>query len=171
MKLFKRCIIIFIFIASAIILSNIGNESSCVCGAAGFPFSLLNKIFNNSHETNSVNHAENSGYLSLFGTAAYAQQNNSNIKVTFIELGSVNCIPCKMMQPVMKEIEQKYGKQVKVVFHDVWTKKGEPFASQYGIKAIPTQVFLDSNGKEYFRHLGYFPFEEVEKILKQGGVR
>jgi len=35
--------------------------------------------------------------------------------VTFIELGSVNCIPCKAMQPVMRAIEQKYGEQVRVV--------------------------------------------------------
>ena len=28
--------------------------------------------------------------------------------VTFIELGSVKCIPCKMMQPIMDEIEQEY---------------------------------------------------------------
>ena len=41
--------------------------------------------------------------------------------VTFIELGSVNCIPCKMMQPVMKNVEKKYGSQVKVIFYDVWT--------------------------------------------------
>jgi hypothetical protein len=30
------------------------------------------------------------------------------------------------MQPVMKSIEEKYGKQVKVVFHDVWTEAGAP---------------------------------------------
>ena len=41
------------------------------------------------------------------------------IKVTFVELGSVKCIPCKMMQPIMEEIEKEYGDQVKVVFHDV----------------------------------------------------
>ena len=35
-------------------------------------------------------------------------------KVTFVELGSVNCIPCKQMQPIMKSIEEKYGDQVKV---------------------------------------------------------
>lgn len=29
-------------------------------------------------------------------------------KITFIELGSVKCIPCKMMQPVMEEIELTY---------------------------------------------------------------
>ena len=94
-----------------------------------------------------------------------------NYKVTFIELGSVRCIPCQQMQPVMKSIEEKYGKQVKVVFHDVWTEAGAPFAKQYNIEAIPTQVFLDKTGKEFFRHVGYFPEEELVKVLKQKGVK
>ena len=91
-------------------------------------------------------------------------------KVTFIELGSVNCIPCRMMQPVMKQVEEKYPGQVKVVFHDVWTPQGEPYGRQYKIMGIPTQVFLDKNGKEYARHVGFFDFASVEKALKQGGV-
>jgi thioredoxin 1 len=91
--------------------------------------------------------------------------------VTFVELGSVRCIPCQQMQPVMKSIEQKYGTQVKVVFHDVWTEAGAPYAKQYGIEAIPTQVFLDEAGKEYFRHVGFFPEEELVKILQMKGVK
>jgi thioredoxin 1 len=91
---------------------------------------------------------------------------SKGIRVTFVELGSVKCIPCKMMQPVMKKIEETYSDSVKVVFYDVWTEKDKAKAGEYGINAIPTQVFLDSNGKEYFRHAGFFPFEEVEKILK-----
>ncbi len=91
--------------------------------------------------------------------------------VTFIELGSVNCIPCKMMQPVMKKAADKYPGQVKVVFHDVWTAQGQPFARQYKIKAIPTQVFLDKSGKEYARHVGFFDFDGVEKVLREGGVK
>lgn len=92
-------------------------------------------------------------------------------KVTFIELGSVNCIPCRMMQPVMKQVEQKYPGQVKVVFHDVWTPQGQPYGSQYKIVGIPTQVFLDKDGKEYARHVGFFDFANLEKVLKQGGVK
>lgn len=91
-------------------------------------------------------------------------------KVTFIELGSVNCIPCKMMQPVMKKAAEKYPGQVRVVFHDVWTAQGEPYGRQYKVVGIPTQVFLDQNGKEYARHVGFFDFESLEKILKSGGV-
>ena len=92
-------------------------------------------------------------------------------KVTFIELGSVRCIPCQQMQPVMKSIEAKYGKEVKVDFHDVWTDAGKPFGVKYGIEAIPTQVFLDETGKEYYRHVGFFPEEELVKVLKQKGVK
>lgn len=92
-------------------------------------------------------------------------------KVTFIELGSVRCIPCQQMQPIMKSIEAKYGKYVKVVFHDVWTEAGAPYAKQYGIEAIPTQIFLDETGKEYFRHVGFFPETELVKVLQHKGVK
>jgi thioredoxin 1 len=98
-------------------------------------------------------------------------QKDTSYKVTFIELGSVRCIPCQQMQPVMKSIEQKYGRQVKVVFYDVWTEAGSPYAKKYGIEAIPTQIFLDDNGKEYFRHTGFFAEEDLVKILNQKGVR
>ena len=91
-------------------------------------------------------------------------------KVTFIELGSVNCVPCQMMQPVMKKVVEKYPTQVRIVFYDVWTEEGAPYAKIYNIRAIPTQVFLDENNREYFRHEGFFQFEELEKILQQKGV-
>ena len=94
----------------------------------------------------------------------------SDIKVTFVELGSVNCIPCKMMQPIMKEIEEEYKNQVKVVFYDVWTREGSPYAEKYKIRVIPTQVFLDKDGKEYSRHEGFFPKEELVQVLKMQGV-
>ena len=99
------------------------------------------------------------------------KKDETKYKVTFIELGSVRCIPCQKMQPVMKSIETKYANQVKVVFHDVWTPDGKPFAEQYGIESIPTQVFLDENGKEFSRHEGYFPEEELVKVLKTKGVK
>ena len=96
---------------------------------------------------------------------------NSPAKVTFIELGSVNCIPCIKMQVVMREIEREYGDQVAIVFYDVWTDAGKPYAQQYRIRVIPTQVFLDQNGNEYFRHEGYFPKEDLLQVLRQKGVK
>lgn len=91
--------------------------------------------------------------------------------VTFVEIGSVNCIPCRAMQPIMDAVEKEYKGQVKIVFHDVWTPRGKEDAMKYKIRVIPTQVFLDIDGKEYFRHEGYFPKEGVVEVLKKGGVK
>jgi len=90
-------------------------------------------------------------------------------RITFVELGSVNCIPCRKMQPVMKAIEQKYGDQIEVVFYDVWKSEQRKYAEVYGIRLIPTQVFLDKDGKEIFRHEGFFPEESIDKFLKEQG--
>jgi thioredoxin 1 len=125
------------------------------------------------------------GFLALMMQAAGSSdetQKNSNtqkkekknaggIKVTFIELGSVRCIPCKKMQPIMEEIKKEYKGQVKVVFYDVWTSEGRPYAYKHKIRLIPTQVFLDKDGKEYYRHEGFFPKKELVKVLKQKGVK
>lgn len=93
----------------------------------------------------------------------------SKFKITFIELGSVNCIPCRQMQPIMKEIAAEYPDQVRVVFYDVW--KNPAPGEYYKIQLIPTQVFLDERGNELFRHVGVFPKEDLVKFLKEHGVK
>lgn len=91
-------------------------------------------------------------------------------KVTFVELGSLNCMPCRQMQPVMDAVEKKYGEQLKVVFFDVWNPKQSQYAEMYGIRVIPTQVFLDSSDKEFFRHEGFLSEEQIDALLKQQGL-
>lgn len=111
-------------------------------------------------------------------TSCLAQENKiedkkvkNNSKITFVELGSVNCIPCKKMQPIMDSIEQKYGDQVEVIFYDVWQADQKKYAKEYGISLIPTQVFLDENGKEFHRHQGFYPEAEIDKILQSKGLK
>ncbi len=90
-------------------------------------------------------------------------------QITFLEIGSVTCIPCQKMQPVMKAIEEKYGKQIKVIFHDV--KKDKAVAEKYNIRVIPTQIFIDDKGKEIFRHEGFYPEGEIDKFLQAKGLK
>jgi thioredoxin 1 len=94
--------------------------------------------------------------------------NFSQFKVTFIELGADKCIPCKAMQPVMAEIAKEYKNQIQVVFFDVW-KDPQP-GKKYGIKLIPTQIFIDPEGNEIFRHIGFFAKEEIIAMLKTKGI-
>ncbi len=91
--------------------------------------------------------------------------------MTFVELGSVKCVPCRMMQPVMKNIETKYGHQIKVIFYDIWKEDQKQYAKEYGIRVIPTQVFLDKAGKEVFRHEGFFPESEIDALLAKHGLK
>ena len=93
----------------------------------------------------------------------------SKYQVTFLELGADRCIPCKKMQPIMKEIAALFPDRVQVVFYDVWKdpKPGE----KYRVQLIPTQVFLDQKGREIARHVGLFPKEEILELLKTHGIR
>ena len=113
-------------------------------------------------------------------TYAFAQENEKsdnevkkekiekiNSEITFIELGSVNCIPCKMMQPIMKEIEKLYPESVEVRFLDVWTEEGKSKGKEFNIRLIPTQVFLDENGEEFFRHEGFFSKDEIVELINK----
>lgn len=95
-----------------------------------------------------------------------SSSSENSYEVTFIELGSVQCVPCRMMQPIMEEIKRDYKGKVNVLFYDVWTPSGRPYATKYRIRVIPTQIFLDKNGNEYYRHEGYFPKEQLIKIIE-----
>ena len=99
------------------------------------------------------------------------EQKVSAPNVTFVELGSVNCIPCKAMQPVMRSIEKRYGKQIQVIFYDVWTPEQQHYARDFNIRVIPTQIFLDQTGNEILRHQGFFAEEEIDRFLQAQGLK
>ena len=107
----------------------------------------------------------------LNGQSKKSSEQPQKPKVTFVELGSVKCIPCRRMQPVMKAVEEKYGDQIHVIFYDVWKEDQREYASKYKIRLIPTQVFLDENGKELMRHEGFFPEEDIDEFLQSKGLK
>jgi thioredoxin-like negative regulator of GroEL len=89
-------------------------------------------------------------------------------KPTMVEFGAHGCGPCDMMTPILETLRKKYGDKVNIVFLPV--REEQLLASRYGIRSIPVQGFYDRDGKEIFRHTGFFPQEECEKWLKKAGV-
>lgn len=86
-----------------------------------------------------------------------------------VDLGAGKCIPCKMMAPILVELGKEYTGRMEVVFIDVWEN---PDAGQpYGIEVIPTQIFYDAEGKELFRHVGFFGKEDILAKWKELGVK
>ena len=65
--------------------------------------------------------------------------------------------------------QQKYKDKVNVLFINVTE---EPIlASRYGIQSIPVQIFFDKNGKEFFRHVGFFPQDQIETKISEMGSK
>ncbi len=89
-------------------------------------------------------------------------------KAVMLELGSVGCIPCEQMKPVMERLRTSYNGKLEVIFIDV--RKNHDAAQKFGVYVIPTQVFLDKNGKEFHRHIGFYGYEEIVPMLKKAGL-
>jgi thioredoxin 1 len=92
-------------------------------------------------------------------------KNNSGYKNTFLEFGATNCRACKQMETVLSEIRAKYPNSVKVVFINITKAENQDLMKYFGISVIPTQVLLNKEGKEYFRHCGFFSSKELEKYF------
>ena len=85
-----------------------------------------------------------------------------------LDLGAGKCIPCKMMAPILEELKKEYAGRMEVVFIDVWEKPEA--AKPYGIETIPTQIFFDAEGKELFRHVGFFAKDDILAKWKEVAV-
>lgn len=64
-----------------------------------------------------------------------------------IDFGADSCIPCKEMAPVLRELNQDLQGKAIIRFVDVW--KYPDLARGYPITVIPTQVFINAEGKPY----------------------
>ena len=85
-----------------------------------------------------------------------------------IDLGSDQCIPCKMMAPILEELKTEYAEKLTVHFLDV--RKLPALSKIYGIQLIPTQIFYDASGKELLRHEGFYTKEDIFAKWKEFGV-
>jgi thioredoxin 1 len=76
-----------------------------------------------------------------------------------VDLGADKCIPCRMMAPILDELKATYADKLEVEFIDVWKHREE--AERYGVRMIPTQIFYSPDGKELYRHQGFFAKEDI----------
>ena len=89
----------------------------------------------------------------------------SNGLPTMIDLGSSTCIPCKAMAPILERLKKEYTGIFNVEFIDV--RQNPDAWEKYGIRVIPTQIFFDADGKERFRHEGFFSGEDILSTWKK----
>jgi thioredoxin 1 len=76
-----------------------------------------------------------------------------------VDVGADQCIPCKMMLPVLDELRTEYAGRLHVDFVDAW--KNPAAAEPYHVYGIPTQIFYAPDGRELSRHLGFISKADV----------
>jgi thiol-disulfide isomerase/thioredoxin len=89
-------------------------------------------------------------------------------KPTLAEFGATGCVPCDMMQPILDGLRKDYPDRLNVVF--VHVGEDQVLAARYGIRSIPVQFFFDAEGREVFRHVGFFARDDVNRQLAKMGV-
>ena len=87
--------------------------------------------------------------------SGYAQAN----RPALYEFGAGHCISCKEMAKIIAELKTTLDD--KVEFRMLYADNEKPLFQQYKIMLIPTQVFLNAEGKEVDRHVGALTKEQV----------
>ena len=82
-----------------------------------------------------------------------------------IDVGADNCIPCKLMAPILEELKNEFQGKIMVQFLNL--NKYPGLAKEYKISFMPTQIFYDASGKERFRHEGFYAKEDILSKLKE----
>ena len=101
-------------------------------------------------------------------TSTSLKQAISNGKPTLAEFGRGVCIPCKEMKPILEELSVEYKGELNVVIVEI--DDNVDLTRQFGIMMIPTQIFLDSEGEEVFRHIGFYPKGDIVAQLEKMGI-
>ncbi len=74
------------------------------------------------------------------------------------------CTPCKEMKPIFAQLKDQYAGKIDFVL--INTDNMKKLTSTYGIKNIPTLLFLDKEGTIKMRTTGFVPADSVIKIIR-----
>ncbi len=72
------------------------------------------------------------------------------------------CGPCKMMEPVVKQLKEKFGDKLSVIKIDV--DRNQALAGKLGVRGVPTFI-LYKEGQPVWRESGARPLHELESVV------
>ncbi|KAB7668046.1 thioredoxin [Bacillus sp. B1-b2] len=89
-------------------------------------------------------------------------QTETGSGVVLVDFWAPWCGPCKMIAPVLEELDGEIGDKVKIVKVDV--DENQQSASQFGVMSIPTLLVL-KEGEVVDKVVGFQPKEALSELL------
>jgi thioredoxin 1 len=74
------------------------------------------------------------------------------------------CGPCKMMNPILKELKKKMGDQINIIKVDA--EKNADAAIKYNVRGVPTLI-LFKNGQILWQQSGVVQAHQLQSIINQ----
>ena len=85
-----------------------------------------------------------------------------------VDLGRATCIPCKMMAPILADLQKQFQGRLQVEVIDL--RDNVAAGQAYNLRVIPTQIFFDASGGEVFRHEGFIGKDDILAKWKELGI-
>jgi thioredoxin 1 len=83
-------------------------------------------------------------------------------KLTIVDFWAEWCGPCKMLSPIIDELDKEYVGKVKICKVD--TDANQELSAQFQIVSIPTVIFF-KDGKQVGKFVGFKSKEAIKKII------
>lgn len=87
----------------------------------------------------------------------------SSGQLVLVDFYATWCGPCKAMHPVLQELKQRLGDQIRILKIDV--DRYQNTAAQYRIQSVPT-LMLFRNGQALWRQSGALPLPTLLEQVK-----
>ena len=83
-------------------------------------------------------------------------------KPALIDFYASWCGPCKTISPILEELAKEYAD--KVVIYKINTENEQELAALFGIRSIPSLLFIPMNGKPQMTQ-GALPKQQLQKAI------
>ncbi len=88
----------------------------------------------------------------------------SGEQLTLVDFFATWCGPCKMMHPILKQLKEKMGDDIRILKVDV--DKNEALSMQYRIQSVPT-LMLFKKGEMLWRQSGAMSLNDLMLKISQ----
>lgn len=90
---------------------------------------------------------------------------------TIIMFKTDTCPYCVEMQKELSTVSKEREGKFNIYYARLEEDKNIDLAYKYGANVVPTTVFLDKDGKEFYTHQGLMRTSSIETILNSLGVK